>query len=132
MKICAYSRGERRREGACRSSRWGVCEGTWSGAEVGTASWCRTCHSAAQGRGTRVSKAPVPTVPGSDCQGTDTRSKRGLPSLSSYARETVCSSAGSWQLGRLPSHWILFCVSERGAVAEIIKLSSFWMKEGIL
>lgn len=64
--------------------------------------------------------------------GADTGSKRGPPFLSSHARETACSTAGSWQLSGVASYWILLCISEREAVAEMIKLSSIWTKERIL
>lgn len=50
----------------------------------------------------------------------------------SLLRQGNSSSAGSWQLRGLPSYWTMFCVPERGDVAEIINLSSFWMKERIL
>lgn len=130
--LCLKQRRKEER-GCLQEQQVGVCEGTWPRA----GRWALP-HGPARATSSPGDMARwfctswVPTVPGDEHQGADTWSKRVLPSLPSNARETGCSSAGSWQLRGLPSYWIMFCVPERGAVAEIIQLSSFWMKERIL
>lgn len=58
-----------------------------------------------RGDGTRVSRILVPTIPGDAHRGAErTHAAEGvLCPFSSYARETACSSAGSWQLWGLPA-----------------------------